>query len=246
MALTATATKATLAIVQTRLAMQDPVIIGLAPDRPNIKLIVEPCPDLHELCVVLAKELLEKRTMAIKTVVFCRSLQNCAKMCVVLKKLLGKYITEPPGIPNSFLEFRLMDIFTAASDTGLREEILAEFCKSQTNLRLIIASSAFGLGVDCKDIIRVINYGTPNTLEELVQEIGRAGQNGSQAEAILYHKASGHKLTEEAKSYGENQTACRRSLLFKDFLFYDVQINIVACKCCDLCAVLCTCKDCNI
>ena len=62
-----------------------------------------------------------------------------------------------------------MDIFTAPSDTGLREEILAEFCKSQTNLRLIIASSAFRLGVDCKDIMRVINYGTPNTLEELVQ-----------------------------------------------------------------------------
>ena len=36
MALTATATKATFAIVKTCLAMQDPVIIGLAPDRPNI------------------------------------------------------------------------------------------------------------------------------------------------------------------------------------------------------------------
>lgn len=55
MALTATATKATLATVKKRLAMQDPVIIGLTPDRPNIKLIVDRCPDLHELCVVLAK-----------------------------------------------------------------------------------------------------------------------------------------------------------------------------------------------
>lgn len=106
----------------------------------------------------------EKRTRATKTVVFCRSLQNCAKMCIVLKKLLGKYITEPPGIPDSFLEFRLMNIFTAASDTGVQEEILAEFCKSQTNLRLVIGSTAFGLGVDCKDIMRVINYGTPSTV----------------------------------------------------------------------------------
>jgi len=51
----------------------------------------------------------------------------------------------------------------------IREEIIVEFCKPTTKLRLIIASTAFGLG---KDILRVINYGTPNTLEELVQEIG--------------------------------------------------------------------------
>ena len=122
-----------------------------------------------------------------------------------------------------------------------------EFCKSQTNLRLIIASSAFDLGVDCQDITRVINYGIPNTLKELVQEIEEEDKMGAKLKLFcIYHKASGHKLTDEAKSYGENQTACRRSLLFKDFLFYNVQTNIVACRCCDLCAVLCKCKDCNI
>ena len=47
MALTATATKATVSIVVSQLAMQDPAIIGLAPDRPNIKLVVDRCPDLY-------------------------------------------------------------------------------------------------------------------------------------------------------------------------------------------------------
>ena len=70
MALTATATKATLASVKSRLAMQDPVVIGLTPERPNIKLIVEPCPYLNKLCEVLAKELLEKRTTAKKQLCF--------------------------------------------------------------------------------------------------------------------------------------------------------------------------------
>ena len=246
MALTATATKATVSIVVSRLAMQDPAIIGLAPDRPNIKLVVDRCPDLYNLCKFLAKELKEKRIAATKTVVFCRSLKTCAKMCLILKKLLGECVTEPPGIPDSFLQFRLMDVFTAASDTDVREEVLAEFCKRHTNLRLIIASTAFGLGVDCQDIVRVINYGTPNTLEELVQETGRAGRNGCQAEAILYHKVIGNKITAESKCYGENQSVCRRSLLFKDFLFYNSQANIVPCKCCDICALLCNCKDCNL
>ena len=150
----------------------------------------------------------------------------------MLKKLLGKNISEPPGIPDSLLQFRLIDVFTAASDTDVREEIIAEFCKTRTNLRLIIASTAFGLGVDCKDITWIINYGTPSTLEELVQETGRAGRNGAQAEAILYHKVIGKKITDSPKQYGENQTTCRRLLLFKDFLFYDkkrltLHVNVV-------------------
>jgi len=147
MALTAKATKDTLACV---IAMQDPVIVGLPPDRPNIKLIMEPFPELDKLCEVLAKELLEKRCKTVKTVVFCRSLKDCGKMCIMLKKLLGEHITEPPGLPDSFLPFRLIDVFTAASDTDLREEIIVEFCKPDTKLRLIIASTAFGLGIDCR------------------------------------------------------------------------------------------------
>ena len=49
----------------------------------------------------------------------------------------------------------------------MREEVLAEFYKQNTRLRLVIATSAFGLGVDCPDIGRVINWGAPNMTEEL-------------------------------------------------------------------------------
>ncbi|XP_065892836.1 ATP-dependent DNA helicase Q1-like [Dysidea avara] len=70
----------------------------------------------------------------------------------------------------------------------MREEVLAEFRKQNTRLRLVIATSAFGLGVDCPDIGRVINWGAPNITEELEQQSGRAGRDDSQAEAILYYK----------------------------------------------------------
>jgi len=49
----------------------------------------------------------------------------------------------------------------------------------------VIATSAFGLGVDCPDIRQVIKWGAPSTIEELVQQTGRAGRNGAEAEAIL-------------------------------------------------------------
>ena len=246
MALTATATKDTLDCVISRLGMENPVIIGLPPDRANVKLTVEPCPDVLTLCKALVKELMEKRVEATKTVIFCRTLKLCGELCITMKKMLGIHITEPPGLPDSLLKFRLIDVFTAASDVRMREAIVTEFCKSKTNLRLIIASTAFGLGIDCQDIMRVIHYGTPCTLEELVQEMGRAGRNGNQAEDILYHKVFKKKLTVTAKAYGENQTVCRRELLFKDFLFSNtLTMNIKACKCCDLCALLCNCTECN-
>ena len=132
------------------------------------------------------------------------------------EKLLGKNITQSPGLPDTILQYRLVDVFTAASDNDMREEVLMEFCKKDSTLRLLIASTAFGLGVDCMDISRIINYETPSSLEELVQEIGRAGRNGCAAEAILYHRVV-KKITTTAKAYGENQTMCRRALLFKDF-----------------------------
>ena len=133
-----------------------------------------------------------------------------------------------------------IDVFTAASDNDMREEIITEFCKNETKLRLIIASTAFGLGIDCKDIVRVINYGTPNTLEELVQEMGRAGKNGNQAQAILYHKAIGDDVSEQEKLYGENISVCHRELLFKDFLFFNKESSLSGCNCCNLCTIWCT------
>ena len=194
--------------------MQDPAIIGLPPDRPNIKLSVKPCPSIASYvngwqrnCWRTAPQLQKQ--------CFCRSLSHCANMCMLMRKLLGQNITEPPGLPDNMVEYRLVDVFTAASNTEMREEVLAEFCKCDSSIRLLIASTAFGLGVDCMDIIRIINYGTPNTLEELVQELGRAGRNGSPAEAILYHKITGKGITDAAKAYGENHTMCRRAFIQK-------------------------------
>jgi len=54
-----------------------------------------------------------------------------------------------------------VDLFTGASTPETQEIVLREFSKPQSKLRLIIASTAFGLGVDCPDTIRVMNLGAP-------------------------------------------------------------------------------------
>jgi len=131
-------------------------------------------------------------------------LQQCGDFQFRIKQLLGQNITIPPGA-SSIIPFRVLSLFTSASRAELREEILKQFCKCNTNLRLVIATTAFSLGVDCRDITRVINWGSPNSLEELVQETGRAGRDGREAEAILYYgKGASRHISKAAKNYGKN------------------------------------------
>ena len=184
LALTATATKQTADCVIERLSMKDITVIGDNIDRSNIKYILGPKISQAEFCASLAEELLSLRERFPKTVLFCRTLLAYGEIYMGLKSHLGKNITEPPGLPN-IVEFRLINLFTAAITPEMREMVLLEFCKAETILRLVIATNAFGLGVDCPNITRVINWGTPNTVEELVQQTGRVGRDGSDSDAIL-------------------------------------------------------------
>ena len=114
---------------------------------------------------------MSKHQNAPKTVLFCQSLQGCADMFVFMKRMRGKYITELPGMATD-LQVRLVDVFTAVSTVEMMESILKEFSRPDTKLRLLVATTAFGLGVYCPDIARIINYGSPTALEELVQKSG--------------------------------------------------------------------------
>ena len=190
MALTATATQDTLDCVVEHLSLENHVIIGLPPNRPNIKYIIEKGIDIRTFCHQFVKELLIMRTNMPKTVIFCRSLLNCATFFATIKKLMGKNITDPPGAQyNGHLECCLVENFTAVSSQYMREAVLKEFCKCDTKLRVLVATNAFGMDIDCPDIERIINWGCPNTLEELVQETGRGGRDGHYVQAILYSTA---------------------------------------------------------
>ena len=208
LALTATATRDTLDCVSHSLSLEDPKIIGLPPNRPNIKYVVERPTSIAEFSKKITDELLSKRIDMPKTVVFCRTLQNCATFFSCVKKTMGKNITDPPGaLYDGIVHFRLVDVFTAVSSPQMREALLKEFCMSGSRLRLLIATTA---GVDCPDIGRVINWGCPNTLEELVQETGRGGRDGRAVEAILYPTRFGKKVTQGVKDYISNVHTCRR------------------------------------
>ena len=58
----------------------------------------------------------------------------------------------------------------------------------------MVATTAFGMGMDCPDIEQIINWAYPNTLQELVQETGRGGRDGCLTQAILHPTKFGKKV----------------------------------------------------
>ena len=181
MALTATATEQSVATVKRQLAT---IMVGFNLDRSNIKHIVKPSITLEEFTTTIASELISSRVNTPKTVIFCQSLIECVEVFSMVKVKLGHEISEPPGFEH-IVELRLLTSFTAVSSNEHKESIIDEFSKMDSILRVVIASSAFGMGVNIPDISRVINWGLPPTLEDLVQQTGRAGRNGIPADAIL-------------------------------------------------------------
>lgn len=87
--------------------------------------------------------------------------------------------------------FHSLGVLKCSAGVLTTQKRLSTFAKPDSKLRLIVATSAFGLGVDIPDIQRVIHWGIPSDVEEYVQESGRAGRNGELAQAIIYSGKGG-------------------------------------------------------
>jgi ATP-dependent DNA helicase RecQ len=75
--------------------------------------------------------------------------------------------------------------FHAGLEKDVKEEVQNRFMKGRT--RVITATNAFGMGVDKEDVRLVIHHRMPGSLENYLQEAGRAGRDGKAATAILLH-----------------------------------------------------------
>lgn len=155
---------------------------------------------------------------------------------------------EPMCAPN-LARFRIVDMFSACTHHSVKETIIKSFCDPNSQLRIVIATIAFGMGIDCPNVRRVIHWGPSDDVEQYLQETGRAGRDQSPALAILYQGVQGvviKEIAEDMKEYCSNKDQCRRVMLLKHFEEKHLkEQDQDLCTCCDICERKCTCSRCK-
>ena len=251
MALTATATRSTRQAVVKVLKMVSPVVVSVSPNKPNIKYVVKSNANssLEETFAPLVEEFRQKRKGMDRTIIFCRTYDQCSRIYMFLAHRLGREMTDPVGVCRDLPQFRMLDMFTACTHPMIKNSILRSLPNPDSVLRIIVATIAFGMGLDCPNIRRVIHWGPSADVEAYLQETGRAGRDGLPATAILYFTNIdlGQIENESIKEYCRNKTSCRRHMLLKDFDDPADHLNTEGslCRCCDVCELKCLCTICS-
>ncbi|AHV35350.1 MULTISPECIES: RecQ family ATP-dependent DNA helicase [Aeromonas] len=161
--LTATATPAVMADMQAKFDIEDDGLIVTGFYRANLDLAVIPLP-AEARDSWLHGEL--ARDPAAPTIIYV-TLQHTAEACAAQLQQRG-------------IRARA---YHAGLDATLRSQIQHDFMTGK--LDCIVATIAFGMGIDKADIRRVIHYDLPKSIENYSQEIGRAGRDGQPSRCIV-------------------------------------------------------------
>ena len=163
LALTATATTQVQLDISDRLQMHKPVKILAPPYRANLRFDVRKVPGSIKLTV--AGKLIRK--LRRPGIIYCSTTKAVDEIYGALRKA---------KIPATRYHGKM-----AKND---RERQQKEFFRRRTR-KVMVATSAFGMGIDKPNIRYVLHYQVPGSIEQYVQEAGRAGRDGRPANCIL-------------------------------------------------------------
>ena len=151
------------------------------PSKPNVTYIVQCMQKDTEREFYfewLVEELKLKGTLCERTIIYCQTIRQCSILYGMIKGMLGmdmfSGVDEDPS--NA-----LVEMLHSCTPPANKEKILLSFQSITGTIRLLIATIAFGMGVDWKGVHRVIHYGPAKIVESYIQETGRAGRDGTQS-----------------------------------------------------------------
>ena len=87
------------------------------------------------------------------------------------------------AVPNC--KRRLVDMYHAETPEAIKKHISKDMSKEDGHIRVLISTIAFGMGIDCKQISRIVHFGPSKNIECYVQESERAGRDGCKSKCIL-------------------------------------------------------------
>ena len=174
LALTATATPEVQndIVKQLGLARAERIVTGF--NRPNLRLSVRYTPGEADKLRELKSLLCDKSS----GIIYTGTRREAEEV--------AEFVNEVAQIPAAFYHAGLDDT----------ERTRAQDAFMSNKLSIIVATNAFGMGVDKPDIRWVIHYSLPSTVEAYYQEVGRAGRDGCPARGVLLYSPGDRALQE--------------------------------------------------
>ncbi len=228
LALTATATKSVRDDIIVQLKMKNPEIFVASFNRKNIFLEVRAKKDpVFQVVDFLGRHRDESG------IIYCLSRKQVDSLTEELLKRGFSVLNYHAGLSDS-LRLKNQDLFI------------------KDRVKIIVATVAFGMGINKPNVRFVINFDLPKTVEEYYQEIGRAGRDGLQSHALLLYGAQDiHKIRYFFQDAADPQKSehllqkmvefstartCRRTMLLK--YFGENHNEDADCEnCCDVCSM---------